>query len=802
LDTDGASKHKVESILSADIGSLWTRVALLDVVSGEYRFVARAAAPTSAELPFGDITVGLYNAIAELERLTGRQIVEEGHLIIPQLPSGNGVDAFIAASSAAPAMRIVLLALNRDITARSALHAAESIYTNVLDLLTVDEHLAAGEKPLLEGEWLARQVQRLVALQPDAALIVGGVDGGPVAPLLKLADAVAQAAKERASLEQSVNATPSRLPVIFAGNQSARGKIAARLDETTDLRLTENVRPHLDRERLAGAQEQLDSLYLQKQLTATPGYPRLASWTENIIPTALAEGIITRYIATQYHRDVLIADVGASSVSGFLTNDAAANANPRAAERAFYRVVKGDFGLAYGLPNLLREVGAAAVLRWLPFSISENELVEWALNRLLRPLSLAAEERDLQIEHAFAREALRYIAQRMREQANPPARLAYDLLIGTGGLLANVPRPQMAAMLLLDGLEPEGLPAGSVELALDNTMLLPHIGTSATVNPAAAAYVFDRDSLLWLGTAIVPLAVVANPLPNQPAVTITLEYADGGNPLKAEVPYGEIRVVSLRPDQRAQLTVQPGRDFRVGNGERGKLVRTMGEEVKGGYVGLIIDARGRPLRLPSDEAARFATLQRWQEAIGVVAVEGQARPLPSPVSSQPDLPPLATRIPLSPTHDIEAEAAPPTSASLWHERGSESSARDVAAEAAPPAPAAAELAAPTTEEAPTTAPASNDESLPPWLMADELADVAPPAPAPQPEQAVAATTNNQQALLVAPPVPQPQQEQANVTMPPWLHGEQTDDQPPARPGEMSIPPWLRGADEDERSKTR
>src|SRR5690242_19543891 len=116
-----------------------------------------------------------------------------------------------------------------------------------------------------------------------------------------------------------------------------------KLDELTVLRLTENVRPKLDRERLASAQEQLDSLYTQKQLNTMPGYPRLVSWTENIIPTALAEGIITRYIATQYNRDVLIADVGASSVSGFLTNDATGSANPRAGERAFYRVVRGDF---------------------------------------------------------------------------------------------------------------------------------------------------------------------------------------------------------------------------------------------------------------------------------------------------------------------------------------------------------------------------------------------------------------------------------------------------------------------------
>ncbi len=764
-------RPKIESILSADIGSLWTRVALVDVVSGEYRFIARAAAPTSAELPFGDITVGLYNAIAELERLTGRKIVEEGHLVIPQQPNGSGVDAFIAASSAAPAMRVVLLALVRDITARSAQHAAESTYANVLDLITVDEPLAAGEEHLPEGEWLRRQVQRLIALQPDVALIVGGVDGGPVTPLLKLAQAVEGAARERAALEQSLNVPSTHLPVIFAGNQSARGKITALLDELTDLRLSDNVRPKLNSEQLASAQEQLDSIYLQRHLPAMPGYPRLASWTDSIIPTALADGIVTRYVATQYNRDVVVADVGASTVSGFLTNDAAGGPNLRAGERAFYRVAKGDFGMAYGLPNLLRDVGAAAVLRWLPFPLGENELTDWALNRMLRPLSLSADERDLQIEHAFAREAMRYIAARLREQATPGTRPAYDLLIGTGGLLANAPSPAHAAMLLLDGLEPEGLPTGSVELALDATLLLPHIGTIASANPAAAAYVFDRDSLLWLGTAIVPLPAVANPSLGQAAVTVTVEYSDA-DAVKVAVNYGDLKLVPLRPDQKAALTVQPGRDFRVGNGERGKLVRTMGEEVRGGYVGLIIDARGRPLRLPTEDAARIATLQNWQRELGITAAPDAASytpiTLPPLQPTRADLPPIATRMALSPNLDAE----PDDTDSTFIATPSDTRAMP-AMSTFTTTPTGTETM-PAAEEQPT----AEEEEVPPWLMSDEVADfaAAPAAPTPVPPTRAV-------------------QDEAEVSVPPWLMniGNETS----GNTANPIVPPWLIGADEEE-----
>ena len=86
-----------------------------------------------------------------------------------------------------------------------------------------------------------------------------------------------------------------------------------------------------------------------------------------------------------------------------------------------------------------------------------------------------------------------------------------------------------------------------------------------------------------------------------------------------EVPYGAIQVIPLRPDQHASLTVKPAPGFRVGSGEPGKPLKTQaGQEVKGGLVGLIIDARGRPLRLPADADVRRSVIQRWWSALDAV----------------------------------------------------------------------------------------------------------------------------------------------------------------------------------------
>jgi hypothetical protein len=41
--------------------------------------------------------------------------------------------------------------------------------------------------------------------------------------------------------------------------------------------------------------------------------------------------------------------------------------------------------------------------------------------------------------------------------------------------------------------------------------------------------------------------------------------------------------------------------------------------VRGGPVGLLLDARGRPLKLPEAVADRRACLQAWNAAVGVFA---------------------------------------------------------------------------------------------------------------------------------------------------------------------------------------
>src|SRR5256714_15411143 len=82
----------VGAILAVDLGSLYTRAALFDVVGDEYRFVARSSSPSTAEAPHNDVTAGVYNAVRDLEQITGRKLTDESRLLMPQRRDGSGLD--------------------------------------------------------------------------------------------------------------------------------------------------------------------------------------------------------------------------------------------------------------------------------------------------------------------------------------------------------------------------------------------------------------------------------------------------------------------------------------------------------------------------------------------------------------------------------------------------------------------------------------------------------------------------------------------------------------------------------------
>jgi hypothetical protein len=88
---------------------------------------------------------------------------------------------------------------------------------------------------------------------------------------------------------------------------------------------------------------------------------------------------------------------------------------------------------------------------------------------------------------------------------------------------------------------------------------------------------------------------------------------EAGSETRVDIKQGALEVLPLPIGQPARLHLQPlhRADIGMGGAGRGGIIR-----VVGGELGVIIDARGRPLRLPDDPARRHELMKKWLRTLG------------------------------------------------------------------------------------------------------------------------------------------------------------------------------------------
>ncbi|MFQ5944953.1 MAG: glutamate mutase L [Anaerolineae bacterium] len=575
-----AKEFQLESVLTADLGSAITRVSLMDRIAGEYRLVAMAEAQSTPR----DMSVGLREAVEDIEVRTGERLLgKEGNLITPESPDGTGVDGLVAITSAADPIQLILAATGpRSLGA--ARRAAATTYSTIADERTSDRLRLSSPEAM--GSFLAAFASEEV----DAVVLAGGTDGGARQPVLELASTLA--------LFCASQVHQGRPHIIFAGNQDVSAQIDLILGGVSDLEAAANITPAPAEEDLSEIHEALERMFVEDKIRALPGIEKIRSWSlAPIQPTVKALAWTVEYLSRQYNLDVLGADLGAGSTSlvGSLSGRPALT-------------ISGGTGLAFGLDRLLETLADDDILRWLPFEMEGSEVRMRLLNKAARPGTLPGSREDALLEQAVGRELFSRVLATSGLSANgaaAPSLPPLDLIVGSGGLLSHTAHDRQAALLLLDALQPVGV----CSIALDRLGIMSQIGALAAVEPLAAAQVLVRDGLVNLGTVV---ALQGTGRPGSMALRFKVIYPDE-SVIEGEATYGTLEVVPLPADQVATLELRPSGGFDVGMGRKGGGATT---EVEGGTVGIIIDARGRPLSLPEDATSRRARIQEWMWEAG------------------------------------------------------------------------------------------------------------------------------------------------------------------------------------------
>lgn len=247
------------------------------------------------------------------------------------------------------------------------------------------------------------------------------------------------------------------------------------------------------------------------------------------------------------------------------------------------------------------------VADWSPGTTDRHRLRDRMRELRIAPWADAAGD-GVGLRLAAVRSALGVLDRATPEWTQRPVA---DLLIATGGIWSGAP-PASSLVALIDVLRRHG----AVQVGMDHARLLAPLGSipDPRERRAILADLLD-DLLLPLGTVVTPAGL----RPGRNPGTLVLhgdrtgvegEGAGGGAVGPVHLPPGGLASIWLGPGASAVAEFRFHDPVRLGG--RG---RHFAVDVTGGLVGLVVDLRGVPLKLPDRADLRHDLLETWGTAV-------------------------------------------------------------------------------------------------------------------------------------------------------------------------------------------
>lgn len=558
------------SVLAIEIGSVHTRSMLFSEVDGQYHFIADGIAPTSTFKPLNDFNAGLFQSVQSLQSSTGVTLLdEESHLIIPSQSDGAGVDRLVITFSAGTEVRVVTMGLLQEFSLRAASDLARTSNTRVV------EQLSSNDQRTVE-----KQMSAVVNSRPELFIFAGGTEGGATQSLERLIDLLADIYKV---LPQECNPR-----IIYAGNKELADKVQKVLGQLADIQIAPNLKPALDTEQLLPARETLARTVTEIEDSHLEGLHDLSSVASSpIMPSSYRFGQMVQFLGKLYDpvKGVLGVNLGAT-----WTSISAANSS-----QSVLKVL--PIGLGKGLDDVLRQYPLAEIHRWLKINLSLEDLENYLHQKILFPGSLPLSPAAMEIEQAAAREILRRASHELLQNWQVEF-ASFEPIVAGGSFYSNTSSPAASLLTILDGIQPIGV----TTVILDTHNLLSSLGAAASLSSFLPVQVLESSAFTNLGAVINPVAFER---PGTPILRVTVEYEDG-NTSRTDIRQGTITALPVSNGQPVNIHMEPLRQVLI---DPFKNVR--GFRMLGGLCGVVVDARGRPLELPKDDAQRKELLTKW-----------------------------------------------------------------------------------------------------------------------------------------------------------------------------------------------
>lgn len=561
--------------LVIDVDRHTTRAVLFDTVGGHGRFVTASECASTVLPPIADPSTAIRQVIRAVERDTGTTLLGDHGVESPR-QGQTGVDFIALTGQPAPPVKLAFLPIGNSSLTRTLVSAARRT-VSVVNIFDRDVRTDDGT---LSGTMLESAIR---AFQPDAVVILDG-------------DNTQSEWATAVGTLSSLSAEGVISQIIIVARDQYQQQAAQTMGEDADLR---GIDPNefAPADIAAAIELELNALY-----EARVDAPALIAPAQAVamVGRARAGDLVTQFLARRRAQTVTAVSVGDGTVIH--------SVSPNSSLIGIRPDIDAHANIRFALRHDARHF-----LRWLPFSMSEEELSHWVLNRALRPSTVSDTARDRLIEFAVVTEALRAVWADVTAEDQR----RHDLIVG-GAVFAGWDVPGLALLALLNALEPQPA-SGVVEVALDVDGLFHAAGAIGELSPALAADVVERDLLLPLASVIV---IDGDANEGDLAVRGTIDSERGGS-RQFSVPFGSVHQLDLGADEGAAVTLQCEPSASVGGNSPGEeVVLGQNTRLRGGELGVVIDARGRPSVPSTDASLQSMRVANWLSDLKAKEIAG------------------------------------------------------------------------------------------------------------------------------------------------------------------------------------
>ena len=427
--------------LIAEIGSTTTVVTAFNFKNG-VELVGQGKAFTSVLQ--GDVTIGLKNAIKEIEEQLGENIEYE---------------RMIGTSSAAGGLKITVHGLVQDMTVKAAKEAA----------------LGAGGiiKMVTAGRLRRTDIKKIREINPNLIMIAGGTDYGERETALDNAEIIRNA--------------DLNIPVVYCGNIANQEEIKE-IFEGKELYVIDNVYPRVDELNVEPARSIIQDAF-EVNIIKAGGMDKIKEMVDGaIMPTPGAVMEATKLLY-EVIGDVIVVDVGGATTDVHSVTegsveilDILVTPEPKAK-----RTVEGDLGVYVNRENVLDLLQSYEL---------EGKSKEY-INSLIKPIPATEEERywSRTLTQKAVNTAIdRHVGQIKRVYNSGRKFSAYgkDLsmvkyIIGTGGALTRLGNGEEVLESIKDVKGDITMrPTEDAKVLLDNMYIMACAGVLSRENREAA----------------------------------------------------------------------------------------------------------------------------------------------------------------------------------------------------------------------------------------------------------------------------------------------------------------------------